>query len=203
MMPILLGSMFHSFGVSAHQADGLQGVIDGVGLRVVAVAAEAVAQDDGVDAVVVEEWHEIRALAADVEGVVSAAGDQDDGGAGIDAAIDRVDFDRRVVNIDDAVDAAGHGLAHVVLFRLAHAVHFEEAGTGRIEREDDAAGEDGRGRVGSEGGGSGLRETERRGQRRKGGRRRVLDLGDGSHAHEQRTGKFHSPNIITRVMFLC
>ena len=60
---------------------------------VVAVAAQAIAQDDGVDAVVVEEGHEVGALAADVQRVVPAAGGQDHDRAGVQAAIDRVDFD--------------------------------------------------------------------------------------------------------------
>ena len=76
-------------GVGAHHADGLLRIVHRVGLRVVAVAAQAIAQDDRVDAVVVKERNEIGALRADVQGVVPAARHQDHRRAGIDAAIHR------------------------------------------------------------------------------------------------------------------
>ena len=59
MMPILFGIEMPVLGVRAHQANGLQGIVNFVGLGVVAVAAQTVAQDDGVDPVVVEERNEI------------------------------------------------------------------------------------------------------------------------------------------------
>ena len=121
MMPILFGIDVPFLGVGAHEADGLEGVVDGVGLRVVAVRAEAVAEDDGVDAVVVEVRNKVGAFSADVQRVVPAAGGEDDGGAGVDAAIHRMHLDRRIVDVDDAVDPARHGLAHVVLFGFADA----------------------------------------------------------------------------------
>ena len=61
MMPILFGIDVPFLGVSAHQADRLQSIVDFVGLRIVTVAPQAIAQDDGVDAVVVEEGNEIGA----------------------------------------------------------------------------------------------------------------------------------------------
>jgi hypothetical protein len=91
--------------MSPHQPDGLKGVVNFVGLRVVSVAAQAIPQDDGVDAVVVEEGYEIGALRADVESVVPAARGQDRRSACVEPGIDRVDFNGRVVDVDDAVDA--------------------------------------------------------------------------------------------------
>ena len=74
-------------------------------------------EDYGVDSEIVEEGHEIRGLAAHVERAVAAAGNQDDGRAGIQATVDKMHFDRRVVDVDDAVDAPRHGAAHAVLLR--------------------------------------------------------------------------------------
>ena len=49
--------------------------------------------------------------------------------------------------------ARRHGLAHVVLLRLAHLVRFEERRSGRIERKHHAAGADGLWLIGAIGGG--------------------------------------------------
>ena len=104
---------------------------------VVAVAAQAIAQDHGVDAVVVKERHEVGASRADVQRVVAAAGDQDHGRAGIDAAIDGVHFDRRIVDVDDAADAPRHRLAHVVLLGLPDPLGLQIRRAGRIEGHHD------------------------------------------------------------------
>jgi hypothetical protein len=87
--------------------------------------------DDGVDAVVVEERKEVRGFGADGQGVVAAAGRENHDYPCIEAAIHRVKLDRRVVNVDDAVDAARHGLAHGVLLGLADAFCFEVIRTRR------------------------------------------------------------------------
>ena len=81
--PILCGSIFHSAAWARTSADRLLEVIDAVGLGLIAVAAQAVAQDDGVDAVLEEIGHRIGAFQADHQSAVAAAGRQDDGGAGI------------------------------------------------------------------------------------------------------------------------
>ena len=73
---------------------------------------------------------------------MSAARDQDHRRAGIEAALDRMEFDRRVVDVDDAADPAGHRLAHVVLFGLANSVRLEERRARRVERNHDAARQD-------------------------------------------------------------
>ena len=118
------------------------GVVDLVGLRIVTVAPQAIPQDDGVDAVVVEERDEIGGLAADVQSVVPAARRQDHGSAGIEAAVNCVDFDRRVVNVDDTADSPGRGLAHVVLLGFADARLIEIRRVGRIKGDHNAAGQD-------------------------------------------------------------
>ena len=106
--------MFHSLARARTISDGLQRVVHRVGLGDVAVAPQPVAQDDGVDAVVVEERDEVGALGADVQRVVPAARHEDHDRAGVDAGIDDVELDRRVVDVDDALDAAGDRLLHVV-----------------------------------------------------------------------------------------
>ena len=126
-------------GVRPHQADRLLRIGDGVRGDVVAVLPQAVAQDHRVDAVVVEERHEVGALGADVEGVVAAAGDEDHHRPGVDAAIDGVELDARVVDVDDAADAPRHRLAQVVGLGLAHAIGLQQRRPGRIQRHDDAA----------------------------------------------------------------
>jgi hypothetical protein len=92
-----------------------------------------------IDSVVVEEGNEIRALTADVQRIVAAAGYQDYCRARIQVAIDRVNFDGRVVNVNNAVDSSRHGLAYDVLFRLADPVGLEERRAGRIKRDHHAA----------------------------------------------------------------
>jgi hypothetical protein len=148
--------------VGAYHADGLLGIIDFVSLRVVAIAAQAVAEDDGVDAVVVEEGDEVRALAADVQRVVSATRGEDNRGASVDAALDRVDLDRRVVNADDAADTSRHRLAHAVHLGLADLVFLEVGRIRRPERDHDTALQDGLRSVRSVGGGCGFGHAERR-----------------------------------------
>jgi hypothetical protein len=55
-----------------------------------------------------------------------AAGDENDERAGVDALVDRMHFDRRIVDVDDALDASGDGLRHVVDFGLGEAILLEE-----------------------------------------------------------------------------
>ena len=172
-----------------HQPDGLLRVGVGVGGHVVAVLAQAVAEDHGVDAVVVEEGHEVGALGADVQRVVPAARRQDDDRPGVDAPIDRVDLDARVVDVDDARDAAGHRLAHVVGLGLAHAIGLQPGRAGRIQRHHDAARHDRLRRVGRGGGGGRGRNRQRRGQRRQG----RLGLGAGGRDGEQQRGGGDGP----------
>ena len=167
MMPILRGSMSERRGVRPHQPDRLLRVGDRVGGDVVAVLAQAIAQDHRVDAVVVEERHEVGALGADVEGVVAAAGDEDHRRAGVDAAIDGVELDARVVDVDDAADAARHRLAQVVGLGLAHAIGLEQRRARRIQRHDDAARHDRLRRIRRGGGRARRGDAERRGQRRQ------------------------------------
>ena len=167
MMPILFGSMFHSLAYARTMRMAWRASYHLVGLRVVSVAAQAIPQDDRVDSVVVEEGDEIGGLRADVQGVVAAARRQDHRRAGIEAAIDRVHFDGGVVNVDDAVDASRHGLAHVVLLGLADAVHFEKRRAGRIKRDDHAARQNGLRSIRSVGRRPRLRHCERGGKRRQ------------------------------------
>jgi len=98
-MPILFGSIFHSLRIRAHQANGLKGIIDPVDLRIVAVAAQPIAQNDRVDSVVVEEGNEICAFAPDVQRLMAAPRHQDHSGPGIQGAFDSVDFNRGIVNV--------------------------------------------------------------------------------------------------------
>src|SRR5690606_1293530 len=72
------------FGVGTNQTNCLEGIGHRIGLRIVAVAAQAVPQDDGIHTVVVEERNEVCALGADIQGPVSATGGKDDRGAGIE-----------------------------------------------------------------------------------------------------------------------
>lgn len=67
-------------GTRPRETDRLHCVADGVDFGDVAVVAQPIAQDDGVDAVVVEIRDEVPTLRADVERAVSAAGDDDDRG---------------------------------------------------------------------------------------------------------------------------
>ncbi len=126
-------------GVSAHHAYGLLRIVHRIGLRVVPVLAQAIPQNHRIDPVVIEEGNEIRALRADVERIVSAPGHQNHRRARIQPAIHRVDFDRWVMDVDDAVDASRHRLAHVVLFGLADPLRLEKRRARRIKRHHDPA----------------------------------------------------------------
>jgi hypothetical protein len=66
-----------------------------------------VAQDDRVDAVVVEQRYEVGALAAHVQRVVPAARRENHSNSCVDAGLDRVDLDRRVVNAYDVLMRPG------------------------------------------------------------------------------------------------
>jgi hypothetical protein len=56
---------------------------------------------------------------------VPAARDKNDNRSGIQAAINPMHFDRWIVNVDDAIDAAQSGDAHVVPFRLTYPIQHE------------------------------------------------------------------------------
>ena len=110
--------------MGAEEADGLEGVVDGVAFGHVAVFAKAVAEDDGVNAVVVEEVDEVGGFGSHIEGIVATAGAEDDGGSGVEAAVDGVDFDGGVVDVGDPVDSAGDRFAEVVDFGFFYFFRF-------------------------------------------------------------------------------
>ena len=184
-------------GVGADDADGLLGVVNGVDLGNVAVGAQPVPEDDGVDAVVVEEGDEVGGLAADVQGPVAAPGDDDDRGAGVDGLLHHVDFDGGVVDGDDAADAAGDGLAHVVDLGHVELVGLEVGRARREERHDDAAGQDGLGGIGLAGVGG--RPGYGLGRRERG--QRGLRLGDRGGA-DQGAGEEQS-RFVSSVLSPC
>ncbi len=169
MMPILFGVDMPLLGVGAHELDGLERVVHAVGLRFIAVAAQAVAQDDGGDAVVLEEIDLVRALTADVQRAVAAARGENDGGAGVELAVAGVEFDRGIVDADDVADRLAAGAVPVVDLGFADLVVVQVRRVGRIKRHNHAAGQDrlrGVGRVGFR---TGRRHAQRRGQRRQRG----------------------------------
>jgi len=126
----------------ADETDRLLCVVHRVGLRVVAVLAKPVAQDRGVDAVVVEEVDEVRPLGPHVQRVVSSARHENHERAGVDPLVDGMDFDRWIVDVDDALDPSGDGCLHVVDLGFGDPLLFEERRIRRIQRQDDAAGDD-------------------------------------------------------------
>ena|SRR5947209_14596695 len=105
---------------------------------------------------------------------MSAARDQNYSGSGIERAINGVNFDRGIVNVNDAVDAARNRLAHVVLLGLAHACCVEEMRAGRIQGDHEAALEDGERSIGSIGGRSWRRDSQRSGWSWQCGSRSIL-----------------------------
>ena len=113
------------FRVCAHQTDGLEGVVDRIGLHVIAVAPQTITEDDSVHSVIVEPGNKVGAFRAYVERVVSASCCEDDSRARIEAAFNRVHFDGGIVDVDNAADPPRHRLAHVVLLGLAHTLLVE------------------------------------------------------------------------------
>jgi hypothetical protein len=138
--------------VRSHQADGLLRVVHFVGTRIVSVAAQPAPQDDGVDAVVIKEGNEICALGTDVEEVMTPARHKDDSSASVKPSFDGVHLDGRVVYVDDAVNSAGHRLAHVVLLGLVDLLLIEKGRPRWIQRHDHSPGQDGCGSIGRVGG---------------------------------------------------
>src|SRR5689334_14609453 len=78
-----------------------------------------------------------------------------------------MDLDRRIMDVDNAVDAARNGLAHVVLLGFANTIGFEVGRSRRIKRHDNTALQNRLGRIGGIGNGSGLRHVHRGGKGRK------------------------------------
>lgn len=116
---------------------------------------------------------------------MTAARHQDYGSAGIEAAINRVHFDRGVVNVDDAVDSPRHGLTHVVLLGFADTIHFEERRAGRIKNHHDAARQDGLRSIGSVIRRPRLGHSEGGGKRNERRARSVLCTAGGNRQHWQ------------------
>jgi len=89
MMPILLGSIFHSL---AYARTIRTACCASYTASVCALypSRRVDAEDDGVDSVVIKKRNEVGALASDVQCVVSAARDQNHRRARIQSAFDRV-----------------------------------------------------------------------------------------------------------------
>src|SRR6266404_6047866 len=113
--------------------------MDRVGLHVIAIPPQAVPEDDGVHSVVVEIRNKIGAFRANIEGIVSASGREDDSSTRVDAAFHRMHFYGWVVDVNNAVDPAGHGLAEVVLLGFAKSIVIEMGRIGWVQRNDHAA----------------------------------------------------------------
>ena len=167
----------------------MEGIVHGVDFGVVAVNAQAVAEDNGGDAIAGEERDAIVALGADPQDFVSAAGDDDDGGAVVGAVRGEVNLDAGVVDVERALnfaagsDTAGGG---VVGFGLVEPLAFQERGIGWVEREHDAAGQRGGGEkraVGGSAGGS-LSGGEGDKERRRGGEQEGES--EGAEEHRRR-----------------
>jgi hypothetical protein len=92
--------------VRPHQPDCLLHIPGRIARNIVSVAVQTVAKNDGVDAVVVKERNEVRALAPYVERPVPTAGNKDHRRTGIQPTIHGVYFNRRIVDVDNAVDSA-------------------------------------------------------------------------------------------------
>ena len=88
------------FGVGAHELDRLQGVVHAVGLGLVAVAAQAVADDNGTHAVMGEKLDE-RGGFTDIQRFVASASGENDRRAGVELAVAPMKFDGRIVNVND------------------------------------------------------------------------------------------------------
>src|SRR6201996_7632633 len=125
-----------------HQADGLLSVIDFIGARIVTVTAQTIAKNDSVDAEIVEKGNKVCALRANVQSIVPATRHENDRRAGVETALDGVHFNRRIVNVDNAVDSPRNSLAHVILLRLAALLRVEIRRTRWIEDHDHASRED-------------------------------------------------------------
>ena len=118
--------------VSAHDLDRLLRVVDRVRLRIVTVAAHAIAQDHRVDAVVAEIVHKVRAFSTDVQRVVPAARHHDHHHPRVERTDGRVKLDRGIVNAHDARDPTRPGAIHRVNFGLLQPVLLQIR---RIRRE--------------------------------------------------------------------
>jgi hypothetical protein len=90
----------------ADDTDGLEGVVDGINFGVVTIDAQTVAENDRSDVVPREVRDEVVALGPDPEDFVAAAGDHDDGRAGVGAPGREMHLDARVVDVERALDFA-------------------------------------------------------------------------------------------------
>src|SRR5260370_32329265 len=111
----------------------------GVGLKVVTIFPKTVAEDDRVHSIVEEIGNKIGTLRANIESIVSASRRQDHRGARVDAAFHRVHLDGWVMDVNYAVDPSRHGLAHVILLRLANSIVVEKRRVSWVQRNDYAA----------------------------------------------------------------
>ena len=62
--------------MGANEADSLERIVHFVCLWIISIAAQTAAQDDRVDAVVIEEGNEIGSLAADIQRSMAAAAEE-------------------------------------------------------------------------------------------------------------------------------
>ena len=113
--PDFRGIEFPLRRMSAHQADGLKGIVHGVGLGVVAVHAQTIPQDDGRDPCFLKNGTKVAPFRADPQDLVSAAGGDDHGRAGVRRLVaDQVHLDRRVVDVEDVQRFVRLVLEHVL-----------------------------------------------------------------------------------------
>ena len=98
-----------------------------------------------------------------IRATVSSAGRKYYRGSGVDCPVDRVHFNGRIMNVDNAVDSSRHGFAQIILFRLPHSILLQQRRIGRIEWNNDAALNDRLRRIRSIVGRPRMRYPERRG----------------------------------------
>jgi hypothetical protein len=90
--------------VRTDQADGLEGVVHGIGFGVVPVRPQPVPEDDGRDTELPEEGDEVAPFGPDPQDLVPAAGCDDHRRPGVPGRVaDQVYLDRRVVDVDYAL----------------------------------------------------------------------------------------------------
>ena len=136
MMPISLRIDVPLLRVRAHHPDRLLRVVDLVGLRIVAVAPQPIAAGS--------PWSRRscrrtgRSPRPPSRRSACCARRPAPGSPRCRCSCrgTRMQLDRRVVDVDDALDAAGHAVLHVVLLGLAHAIGVKERRAGRKQRQD-------------------------------------------------------------------
>src|SRR5438046_1042545 len=119
-----------------HQPYGLKGIANRVVLHVVTVPAQPVSQNNGVHSKIIKVVNKIAALGADIQTVMSATSREDNRRPSVASRFHSMNFDGRIVDIGDALNASRCSSGHCVVFSITDSLLLQVGRSWRVKSQD-------------------------------------------------------------------